>query len=215
MRIVFILWLLNASLFAEKSIEEIFTKFYRAGVWGENGFSLSGAEIGVNRGYVAFLQQFMDKNQITTVVDLGCGDWQFSRTIDWSGIQYIGFDVVKDVIERNKKCYEHSTIVFVHADALEIELPEADLLICKDVLQHLPHADIFRLLKQLHKFKHCLITNDIDYLTSSSKNPDTCRGGYHELDLTKPPFNLPGEKVLTFKAAGFSTKQVLHVKKKA
>ncbi len=45
----------------------------------ENGFSLSGSQIQLSREYVAFLEDFMLRNQIHSVVDVGCGDWAFSR----------------------------------------------------------------------------------------------------------------------------------------
>jgi SAM-dependent methyltransferase len=211
-RLLFIcLLLVYRSIFCQPTSEEVFTEIYQSGFWNENGFSRSGAEIRVNKGYVALLQDFMQKNHIHKVVDLGCGDWQFSRYIDWSGIEYIGYDVVKYVIERNQKNFAQPSIMFIQGDALEIELPEADLLICKDVLQHLSNEDILQLLEQLYKFKHCLITNDVNHVTLSSKNPDILRGDYRPLDLTRPPFNLEGKKLLTFRAAGFSIKQVLHV----
>ena len=42
------------------------------------------------RGYVAVLQKFLREHCITTVVDMGCGDWQFSKLMDWSGITTMG-----------------------------------------------------------------------------------------------------------------------------
>lgn len=205
------LLLFSHSIFCEPTYEEIFTKIYQSGFWNEKGFSLSGAEIKFNRGYVAFLQGFMQQNHIRKVVDLGCGDWQFSQYIDWSGIEYIGYDIVKCVIDRNQKKFSHPSIIFIHADGLDMELPEADLLICKDVLQHLSNVDILKFLSQIYKFKHCLITNDVDHTTMSSNNPEIPCGDYRPLDLTQPPFNLSGEKMFTFRAAGLSIKQVLHV----
>ncbi len=44
--------------------------------------------------YRAFLESFLAMNAIRTVTDFGCGDWQSSRLIDWSNIEYVGFDVV-------------------------------------------------------------------------------------------------------------------------
>jgi hypothetical protein len=44
--------------------------------------------------YRAFLARFMEANEVGSVTDLGCGDWQFSRYIDWSRASYTGLDVV-------------------------------------------------------------------------------------------------------------------------
>ena len=87
--------------------------------------------------YIQFLQNFMSANNIKSVVDAGCGDWSFSKAVDWGNIHYIGIDIVKPVIERNQQRFSSSTISFLHGDMNEMELPAADLLICKDVLHYL------------------------------------------------------------------------------
>ena len=43
------------------------------------------------RGYVKSLHALAER-RIRTVVDLGCGDWQFSKYVDWRGIEYHGYD---------------------------------------------------------------------------------------------------------------------------
>ncbi|MCB1107623.1 MAG: class I SAM-dependent methyltransferase [Chlamydiia bacterium] len=192
------------------SHEEIFSAIYKLGTWSEEGFSLSGSQIEITREYVIFLQDFLERNYIKTVVDLGCGDWAFSRYIDWTGIEYIGIDVVKEVIERNQRLFATPNITFIHGDAFEMELPQGDLLLCKDVFQHLSNLEIQQIIGQFSKYKHCLITNYVDLKTLSSKNTDIPTGLYRPIDLTKPPFNLSGEKVLNF-FSGVAPKQTLYI----
>src|SRR3982751_2527103 len=55
--------------------------------------------------YRAFLSRFITENKIETVTDLGCGDWQSARLMDWTGIHYIGLDVVEWIIDRNNEIY--------------------------------------------------------------------------------------------------------------
>jgi hypothetical protein len=87
-------------------------------------------------------------------------------------------------------------------------VPEADLLICKDVLQHLSNRDISIFLKKLSKFKYCLITNDVDPDTLSSYNQDIETGGYRTLDLRAYPFLVEAQSVLTYQSKT-EVKQVL------
>jgi hypothetical protein len=61
------------------------------------------------------------------------------------------------------------------------------LLICKDVLQHLPNEIIHKFLTILPKFKFALLTNDSSLFT---KNPDIEAGSWRLLNLKKYPFNL-------------------------
>ncbi len=199
MKQIFLL-LIAFSLAAEESAEKIFTDFYQAGHWDESGFYFSGSQFEITKDYVSFLEDFMAKNQIQSVVDIGCGDWAFSRYIDWSGIQYIGIDIVEFVVERNQKLFARPSVTFIHANALEIELPKADLLVCKDVFQHLSNAEILKLLEKFKGYNHCLITNFVDPVTLSSSNTDIFCGEIHYIDLSKPPFNVKGQKVLNFVA---------------
>ncbi|MCB1081882.1 MAG: class I SAM-dependent methyltransferase [Chlamydiia bacterium] len=197
------------SLFGGEAHETIFTHIYNSAPWNASGFSLSGSQVGVTREYMDFLQEFLKENNIKTVVDLGCGDWAFSRFIDWTGIEYIGYDVVKYVIERNQELFSAPNIHFIHADILETDLPTGDLLICKDVFQHLPNSEIVAIASQFHKFKHCLITNYI--CAGNEENKEIFIGFYRPVDLTKPPFNAPGEKVLHF-FSGVAFKETLHIR---
>lgn len=189
--------------------EEVFTQVYDSDIWFSRGTSGLGSRVENAKPYMDFLQAFLKNNNVKSVVDVGCGDWSFSKYIDWNGAFYSGYDIVKSVIEENKKQYSHPNRLFVYEDALSCDLPQADLLICKDVLQHLPHADIFTFLKQLSKFKYCLIMNDVDFDTETSLNNDVVKGDYRTLDLTKKPFEIKGAKVLTYVAHHFVKKQLL------
>jgi len=207
---------LPPSVFTSQTSEAVFTEIYRKKAWGRDemgeGSSGTGSNCAHAKEYIQFLQQFLNQFSIRSVVDVGCGDWGLSKYIQWNGISYLGYDVVKHIVQKNQKVFSSSSIQFIHADALYVDLPLADLLICKDVLQHLPNDDIFLFLSQIHKFKHCLITNDVDSATLTSKNyPIPYRGGYRHLDLTKPPFDVAGSKVLTYKSDVW-IKQILHIK---
>jgi len=194
-------------------VEEVFTTIYNERIWGINneghGSSGIGSTVEATKEYRAFLQDFLHDFSITSAVDLGCGDWEFSQCIDWAGIDYTGIDIVKHIIEKNKKHFEGNTIRFAHANALTYNLPPADLLICKEVLQHLSNDDIKKICAQFKKYKYCLITNGISYYTGTSDNSDIFCGDYRDLDLTQPPFNIEGIRIFTFFSAGFLKQTLL------
>jgi len=185
--------------------EERFETIYREKLWGVNedneGYSGGGSDLNNILPYYRYLVQFIQEHNIRTVVDLGCGDWTFSKYLDWSGIDYVGYDVVASVIEKNRQKYGSEHIQFVHGNFLSEELPEADLVLCKHVLQHMPNKDVFSFLKLLPRFKHCLILNaapvgsiNIDYPVEETFPFWEDRG----IDLTLPPFNVKGAKVLEY-----------------
>lgn len=204
----------NSYILAQESSEEVFNNIYEKGLWGKDennqNFSGDGSTYKNNISYIQFINEFLIINNIQSVVDAGCGDWTFSKYINWQNIQYIGIDVVKSVIEKNNIQFSTPMISFMAADIINCDLPSADLLVCKDVLNHLTNDDIKQFLKQLSKFKYCLITNDIDLLNHYN-NTFINRGDHRPIDLSKAPFNIEGEKVFQYFTNVYSRQQLKQV----
>lgn len=182
-------------LLKNSNINNIFDTIYETNAWG-NG-SGSGSKESLNVEYVSFLQDFFKKFNIKTISDVGCGDWQFSKNIDFSGISYTGYDVANFVITRNLKNFWAHNINFICYDGDFDKVKDADLLICKDVLQHLDNDKISHFIANLPRFKYALIANDL--LDSPSLNAQINTGQYRPLDLRKEPFNLSCEPVFWIK----------------
>ena len=177
-----------------------FDDVYKKAAWGVNpeghGSSGGGSTMKNTVIYRAFLQQFMEDKGVKSVVDAGCGDWEFSQSMNWDGIDYKGYDIVDSVIEEDKKKYAKPNIQFFAANIVAENLPPADLLLCKQVLQHLPLADVKTFLQQLPKYKHVLITDSVEPDSFSADNRDIAPGDFRPLDITAPPFNVKGAKIL-------------------
>jgi SAM-dependent methyltransferase len=193
---------------------QAFEDIYRSARWGTNakgeGNSGTGSTARSTLLYRTFLQQFLRDNEIRSVVDAGCGDWEFSNLLDWTGVDYRGYDIVEAVIAADTKKYARANIHFFAANIVETNLPPADLLISKHVLQHLSNSDVQKFLAQLPKYKHVLLINGVDRMTLSADNTDIAAGGYRELDVTRPPFNVPGVKVLSY-WDGMHMHQVIYI----
>jgi len=139
----------------------------------------------------------MAAHNIKSVVDVGCGDWQFSHMLNWTGIDYTGFDVASTVIAADLQKYAANdtsggSITFKVGSATEV-LPQADLLIIKDVLQHLPNSYVFEFINtNLYsgRFKYMLFTTDLA-VSGATANVDIAKPGlYREIDLRGPPYNV-------------------------
>lgn len=200
-----------STLYAEERRERIFTNLYATGAWGTNdeglGSSGPGSSIEISEPYIKFLQDFIRTNGISTVVDAGCGDWSFSKAIDWGAANYIGIDIVKPVIERCQTKFASPQVTFIHGDINEIELPAGDLLICKDVLQYLSNSEALQFLDRINKYKYCLITNDACSNPCQISTRSIVCGDHRPIDLSCLPFNRQGAKILRY-AAGETEKQV-------
>jgi len=175
----------------------VFNRYYLNNAWIGGG-SGSGSTAENTTAYREFLASFLRQFEIKSVVDLGCGDWQFSRLIDWTGIDYLGIDVSKVVLQNTKK-FTNPNVRFANMDALSGDLPAADLLLVKDVIQHWSNSDIAHLIPVLNRYKYALITNT-SHKNTTRINENIRPGACRPVDLSAEPFNVNGSFVLEFYA---------------
>lgn len=142
------------------SMQEIFTDIYKNNKWGTECKSGPGSTIQQNKGYIALIHNLLRAQNIESVVDFGCGDWSFSKYISWGNVDYLGIDVVPDLILNLQSQFATSEIDFMVADLINTN-KRGDLLLIKDVLHHLSNEHVMEFIKnQLPRFRMALITND-------------------------------------------------------
>ena len=181
-------------------MEKQFTNIYNKNIWG-NG-SGKGSTPDYNKKYMEFLEQFIKENNIQTIWDLGCGDWQFSQFLDWNGAKYTGVDCVKQVIETNQNEYSDidGNINFLHMDISNCvdKIPiNQDLIILKDILQHWPNESITQFMDKLVEqgHKNILLINgykDAKGIDRSINN----RYKYAKIDCRLEPLNKYNPEIL-------------------
>lgn len=187
-----------------KSVEEIFTKIYKKSKWGgSQGEFYSGPGSTDERVVMAYISAISDKASSEkfsnlSFVDLGCGDFQIGRKLIPLCSSYTGVDIVKPLIQINKKKYGNDVIHFMHLNIVEDELPNGDVCFVRQVLQHLSNKQILAVLPKLERYKWVFITEH--YPTDNSRikpNIDKICGAevraYQNsgVYLTEPPINLP------------------------
>jgi SAM-dependent methyltransferase len=163
----------------------VFTDIYTNNRWGQG--SGSGSAPAQNLEYRLFIEKFLIANNIKSVLDFGCGDWQFSRLINWGNVQYNGVDLVASVVESDNARFKNENINFTVFSNID-DLPSCDLVICKDVLQHISLELCIQYLEKLkNKAKYLLITNDINPVERVNIQIQT--GGWRPVHINLPPFN--------------------------
>ena len=176
-----------------------FAKHYgetEGGSWG--GGSGAGSNPYTTIPYRAFLESFIRLNGIVSMVDVGCGDWRFSRFLDLTGIDYLGLDIVPNVISTNIARFGNPAVRFgIMPDDVSV-IPQADLLVVKDVLQHLNTKRILEMKETYFPASStCLLTNSYEKL-NTPRNTDIVDGSFRCLDLSEAPFSFDGSYVLEF-----------------
>jgi hypothetical protein len=190
-----------------RSPKETFTTIYRRGHWGKSGdpadriFSGSGSRdpkiVGV---YIQSVAAFLrEHSPCLNAVDLGCGDFAVGSQLRPYCGAYVACDVVEDVVERNALRYRNSDVTFRVVDITQDELPSADVVFLRQVLQHLSNSDIHRVIPKLLGYRYLVLTEHLPVSTDFEPNLDKKRGMDIRLHLgtkgsgivlTAPPFDL-------------------------
>jgi hypothetical protein len=104
--------------------------------------------------------------------------------------KYIGVDIVDELVESCRK-FQDRKHKFIVADITTDKLPRVDMIMCKDCLFHLSHADGLRALGNFKRSRSkYLLTTTYPRITN---NTDIQTGGWTRINLSIAPYNLgPG-----------------------
>tara|TARA_R110002126_G_scaffold42665_2_gene122879 strand:+ start:1272 stop:1853 length:582 start_codon:yes stop_codon:yes gene_type:complete len=173
-------------------MEFTFTNIYDKGIWG--GGSGRGSGHKYNKKLIAFLEHFILTNSIKNVLDIGCGEWEFSRFIDWK-CDYEGIDCVKSVVDGNRINFETDRITFNHVDIFSdrsVLNKYHDLIILKDILQHWTNDNIINFMDELYNsnnYKYILLINSNNRNNEIIERDINNYYKYAKLDYNKYPLN--------------------------
>lgn len=194
-----------------KSTEAIFTEIYKKGYWGKldgkKYFSGTGTHDENALAYIDMLINFIQKNNVKSVFEIGCGDFSIIKQVLFQAdVDYTGADIVADLVAHLQENHSDEHTNFIHFDAISAEnYPSADLCIIRQVLQHLSNSQIQQILEKTKKFKYVMIT---EHLPAHPKefNGDKTIGGYIRLQniktsgvfLNKAPFDLDCKTISSY-----------------
>jgi hypothetical protein len=130
----------------------------------------------------------MKEFEIRSMLDLPCGDFYWMKHVDLQGIDYIGADIVSELITRNKQ-FESPHVSFEPLDLLSSRLPKVDMIFCRDCLVHLSFKDVFVALENIVRSGSGLLLTTT--FPRHRRNYDIRTGGWRTLNLELAPFGLP------------------------
>jgi ubiquinone/menaquinone biosynthesis C-methylase UbiE len=148
-------------------LKTMFTSTYIGKMWDEGG-SVSGA--GSSLQYTEHIRTIVldviNKNNIQTIWDCSCGDWNWMKEIKDKLPNYIGNDIVTELVELNTKKYGSDNIKFQCGDMLEelkkLEDGSIDLVICRHTLEHLATEYSVNVVREIHRVAKWAIITSID-----------------------------------------------------
>ncbi len=182
-------WLKLRRLFG-KPPEEIFTWIFESNYWGSDvSCSGDGSDHIQTRTIAKALPELCRRLNISSMLDIPCGDFQWMRNLDLSGVRYIGADIVGALVERNRQAYGDPQREFLTVNLAKDPLPHADLVFVRDCLVHLSHTMALEALRNIAASK-CTWLATTTY-TRTTPNRDIQTGDWRPLNLCLPPFSLP------------------------
>ena len=175
-----------------QSRQQIFARMYTRNSWGNvESVSGDGSDLQQTRTIRRKIATLAKELGIRTILDAPCGDYHWMQHVPLELDEYVGADVVPELIEENTRLYGSATRRFVVLDICQDELPTVDLILCRDCLIHLPLQSATAAVRNFARSgSRYLLATTYPGLVARNK-PLVITGNWRPIDLTLPPFSLP------------------------
>ncbi len=181
---------LHRRLLQIRSNRRVFTAIYESRLWGAGETaSGDGSTLESSASFRDTLPRLLAELGAESLLDAGCGDFNWMKTVNLNGVRYIGVDVVEPLIRRNVELYGSESYTFLVADIAKDRLENADIALCRHCLIHLSNRQVCMALRNLKNIgaKYLLATT----FPSVTDNADIWPGSFRPINLEIQPFNLP------------------------
>ena len=167
-----------------------FQRIFEENAWG-NSESISGEGSNLERTAVvrAQLPGLLARHHVRSILDAPCGDFYWMKEVALDDVDYIGADIVPEIIDRDVEWYAGPRRRFVLCDLVDDPLPKADLILCRDCLVHLPYAETRRAIDNFRRSGAIwLLTTTF---TGDRTNRDIEIGDWRPINLERAPYGFP------------------------
>lgn len=185
----------------------VMEQIYEKHLWGGNEFEFYSGDGSHQEDlvlpYIKVVTEFLTSfDSPITVCDLGCGDFNVGKEIVPYTKHYIGIDIVKNLIDFNQSNFKAENLAFQCLDIAVDELPKADCVIIRQVLQHLSNKEVKSVLTKIANYSFVIITEhvpsfdfipNIDIISGQGIRLKKKSG----LDITAYPFDFQFKEVKT------------------
>lgn len=163
--------------------QQVFSRIYQRNEWnGIETRSGPGSAPRTTARVASALLQLVQWLGVASVLDVGCGEGLWQPELPG----YVGLDVAPEAVEAARR--HHPDRAYRVHDAVRQALPPADLVLCRDAIQHLSLREGRQLLAQVR-------ASGSAWLLAStyvgSRNERIATGGFYSPNLEAPPFRLP------------------------
>ncbi len=173
-----------------QSPTEVFSNIYGGNKWGgKESRSGKGSDLDATRNLIRDVPDLCRRYGVSSMLDAPCGDFNWMQHADLAGIDYVGADIVPELVAANQKAYSTNGIRFEVCDLIKGPVPFAELVHTRDCLVHLSEEHVLSVLENIKASgaKYLLSTTFPDV----EENAEILTGEWRAINLQKPPFNFP------------------------
>jgi hypothetical protein len=175
----------------------VFSAIYAGDRWA--GGSGPGSRPGFCRPLVRWLTRYIREAGVRSMTDLGCGDFQWMPAVlAATGVCYTGLDVYEPLLARHRAQFPQHRFQELDVSVADPgQIPEADLYLAKDVLQHWPDRTITAFLSRFFAARpaaHLLVANCTGQTADVRVLDDQWR--FAPLDGARPPLAAFGPELV-------------------
>ncbi|WP_338847780.1 GlcNAc-transferase family protein [Massilia sp. W12] len=164
-------------------------------IWVNNAWrcpetrSGNGSSLAETVGLRQWLPEILKFLNCQVLADMGCGDLNWMQEIIPQLRFYFAYDIVPGLIgDLRHRFVSHNNCFFSEWDLVLQTPPQVDVILCRDVLTHLP---LDAALMALRRFRASGAPYFMATTHNRGRNRWVASGSWYAMDLSAPPFNLP------------------------
>ena len=184
------------------------TNFHAAKKWSQHGLenrkrggiesaSGPGSSISSTKSARKLIIDTIKNENIKRVLDLGCGDWNWMKTIrkEFADVYYEGWDCSTEIVAELNDEHGNDNTKFYERDIIVEEYGQFDLVICRDVLFHLSIENALKVLSNIERagIPNLITSSFLDITKNTDIRPYNHikeDWGFYKINLNIEPFNM-------------------------
>jgi GR25 family glycosyltransferase involved in LPS biosynthesis/2-polyprenyl-3-methyl-5-hydroxy-6-metoxy-1,4-benzoquinol methylase len=174
---------------------------YRRSI-NEESLSGPGSFLKNSKKTIELVNETINKFQIKSILDLGCGDFNWGRYLKLDNVNYIGWDCDQKLINDINNLHGKKNVNFFVKDVVIDDYPDVDMIICRDILFSMKLDIAITVIEKCKsKCKYFISTtfNDTKQNTGPMKYLDIDNWGFYKINLDIDPFLMESQKIKQYR----------------
>ncbi len=161
--------------------------------FGTESRSGAGSDLTQTQELARHLPGLLKDLKVRSLLDLPCGDFNWMSKLDLNAVNYIGADLVPELINHLNETYGDDSRKFITVNIVNEVPPQTDAIFCRDLFVHLSNREVARAISNLRKSgAEYLITTTFPLRVKNLDLPLISREvAWRTINLELPPFNFP------------------------